>query len=187
MATKEKLWTYKDYLELGDDKRYEVIEGELIMAPAPVPYHQAVSRNIEFLMWDYVKRKKLGVVYDAPIDVVLDEHNVLQPDIVFVSEDRKDIVGGKAIEGVPDLVVEIVSPSTLGRDTVRKKAIYEKFGVKEFWLAYPDMKCIEVLTLDRDGRYKLHDEGCLGEGKRFVFSKVIKGFRLELREVFEPS
>ncbi len=187
MTTKEKLWTYEDYLKIEDDKRYEVIEGELTMAPAPIPYHQAVSRNIEFLMWDYVKKKKLGVVYDAPIDVVLDRHNVLQPDIVFVSKERKSMIGDKAIEGAPDLVVEIVSPSTLGKDTVRKKAIYERFGVKEFWLVYPDMKCVEVLTLDKEGRYQLHDEGCLEGGKEFVSSKIIKGFRLGLREVFEPS
>ncbi|EDP75960.1 Uma2 family endonuclease [Hydrogenivirga sp. 128-5-R1-1] len=89
MTTKEKLWTYKDYLELGDGKRYEVIEGELIIAPAPTPYHQAVSRNITYAMWDYVKNKKLGVVYDVPIDVVLDQNNVLQPDILFISEERK--------------------------------------------------------------------------------------------------
>ena len=187
MPTKEKLWTYEDYLELEDEKRYEVIEGELIMAPAPIPYHQAVSRNITYAMWDYVKKKKLGVVYDAPIDVVFDEHNVLQPDILFISEERIGIVGDKAIVGVPDLVVEVVSPSTLGRDTVRKKAIYERFGVKEFWLVYPDMKCVEVLTLDKEGRYQLHDEGCLGEGRKSVSSKVIEGFRLGLREVFEPS
>ncbi|EDP75959.1 Uma2 family endonuclease [Hydrogenivirga sp. 128-5-R1-1] len=95
-------------------------------------------------------------------------------------------MGDKAIMGVPDLMVEIVSPSTLGRDTVRKKAIYERFGVKGFWLVYPDMKCVEVLTL-RNGRYQLHDEGCLEGEKDSVSSKVIKGFRLGLREVFEPS
>ena len=184
MPVKEKLWTYEDYLRLDAENRFEIIEGELLMAPVPVPYHQAVSRNIEFAMWSYVRKKKLGVVYDAPIDVVLDEHNVLQPDIVFVSKERKNIVGKRAIEGAPDLVVEIVSPSSLGRDTVLKKSVYERFGVKEFWLVYPEMKCVEVLVLE-EGRYKLHEEGCLEEGKGSVSSKVLKGFKLDLREVFE--
>ncbi len=183
MTIKEKVWSYEDYLKLTDDKRYEVMEGELVMAPAPIPYHQEVSRNLEFLMWDFVKRKRLGVVFDAPIDVVLDEHNVLQPDIVFVSKDRLDIIKDKAIHGAPNLVVEVVSPSTLGRDTVRKKAIYEKFGVKEFWIVYPEMKCVEVLVLEK-GEYTLYDEGCL-ESRTEVKSKVIKGFKAKLEEVFE--
>ena len=187
MQTREKVWTYQDYLKLNDDQRYEIIEGELLMAPAPVPYHQAVSRNIEFALWNYVKKKKLGVVYDAPIDVVFDKHNVLQPDIVFVSEKRKDIIGEKAIVGAPDLVVEIVSPSSLGRDTVLKKDIYERFGVEEFWLVYPDMKCVEALVLNKEGKYELYDEGCLKEGKREVSSKVMEGFKLNLREVFEEE
>ncbi len=185
MQTKEKLWTYEDYLKLDDDKRYEVIEGELLMAPAPTTYHQAVSRNIEFAMWSYVKKKKLGKVFDAPVDVVLDEHNVFQPDIVFVSREREEIIKERAIMGVPDLVVEIVSPSSLGRDTILKKNVYERLGVKEFWLVYPDMKCIEVLVLNKEGKYEIYDEGCLEEGKKTVESKVIKGFKLDLKEAFE--
>ncbi len=185
MQTREKVWTYQDYLKLNDDQRYEIIEGQLLMAPAPIPYHQAVSRNIEFALWNYVKKKKLGVIYDAPIDVVFDEHNVFQPDIVFVSEKRKDIIGEKAINGAPDLVVEVISPSSLGRDTVLKKRVYERFGVKEFWIVYPEMKCVEVLVLGKGGGYELYDEGCLEEGKESVASKVIKGFKLDLKEVFE--
>lgn len=185
MRTKEKPWSYEDYLKLEDDKRYEIIEGELLMSPAPVPYHQAVSRNIGFALWSYVKKKKLGVVYYAPIDVVLDEHNVLQPDIVFIFEERKHIVGEKAIKGAPDLVIEIVSPSSLGRDTVLKRNVYEKSGVKEFWIVYPEMKCVEVLVLNEEEKYELYDEGCLVEGKREVSSKIIKGFKLNLEEVFQ--
>ena len=182
MQAKEKLWTYDEYLMIDDDKRYEVLEGELMMAPAPIPFHQAVSRNLEYMMLTHVRKKKLGVLYDAPIDVVLDPHNVLQPDIVFISSSRKDIIKEKAIHGAPDLVVEVVSPSTLSRDTVRKKKIYEKFGVQEFWLVYPDMKCVEVFLLGEEG-YDLLDEGCL-EGKKKVRSKVLKGFTANLEEIF---
>ncbi len=183
MPTKEKLWTYRDYLELNDGKRYEIMEGELLMAPAPMPYHQEVSRNLGFLMWDFVKKRRLGVIFYAPIDVVFDEHNVLQPDIVFVSKERRDIIGEKAIHGAPDLVVEVISPSTLGRDTVRKRNIYECFGVREFWIVYPDMRCIEVLSLKGE-RYRIHSEGCLEKDKEVV-SHVIKGFKAELESVFQ--
>jgi len=182
-----ELWTYSDYLCLVSDERYEVIDGDLLKAPTPYPLHQAVSREITFFMWDYVKRKNLGVVFDAPIDVVLDPHNVFQPDIVYISKERKEIIGEKAIMGAPDLVVEIISPSTLGRDTVLKRNVYERKGVRELWLIYPDMKCIEVLCLDGDGKYYLHDEACLEDRKAKVSSKIIKGFRVELKEVFETS
>ena len=183
-ALKEKVWTYEEYAKLKDDKRYEVLGGRLLMAPAPRPIHQKVSRNLEFALWEYVKKKKLGEVFYAPIDVVLGDKYVLQPDIVFISKDRLEIVDEeRAIFGVPDLVVEVVSPSTLSRDTFEKKEIYESFGVKEFWLVYPDMKCIEVLFLE-EGKYKVHDEGCLEEGKGEVSSKVVKGFKVRLKDVF---
>ncbi len=183
MQTKEKLWTYEDYLMIEDDKRYEVLEGELMMAPAPGTYHQDISRNLEYLMWSYVKRKRLGVVYDAPIDVVFDEYNVLQPDIVYVCKERKKIIQERAIMGAPDLVVEIVSPSTLSRDTVRKMKIYERFGVREFWIVYPDMKCVEVLYLEGNS-YRVVDEACLEGQKGAVSSMVIKGFKVNLKDIF---
>ena len=185
MRTAEKEWTYEDYLKLNDDKRYEIIGGKLIVAPAPRPRHQRVSRNLEFAIWNYVRNKELGEVFYAPVDVVLGEKFVLQPDIVFVSKEREEIIDeDRAIFGPPDLVVEVVSPSTLGRDTLEKKDVYEKFGVKEFWLVYPEMKCVEVLVLNKEGKYEIYDEGCTGEGKREIKSKVIEGFEVKLEEIF---
>jgi len=185
MKLKEKEWTYEDYLKLEDDKRYEIIGGRLVMAPAHRPKHQRISRELEFAIWNYVKEKGLGEVFYVPIDVVLEPKYVFQPDIVFISKERKEIIDEeRAIFGPPDLVVEIVSPSTLGRDTVEKREIYERFGVKEFWLVYPEMKCIEVLVLGKEGKYELFSEGCLEEGKGEVRSKVLKGFKLDLKGIF---
>ena len=185
MKTAEKEWTYEEYLKLDDDKRYEIIGGRLVVAPAPRPRHQRVSRNLEFALWNYVRSKDLGEVFDAPIDVVLGEKFVFQPDIVFVSREQEEIIDeDRAIFGPPDLVVEVVSPSTLGRDTLEKKEAYEKFGVKEFWLVYPEMKCVEVLVLNEEGKYEIYDEGCLGEGKKEVRSEVIEGFKVRLEEIF---
>ncbi len=184
MKVKEKLWTYRDYLELNDDKRYEVIKGRLYEMPAPTPWHQDVSRNLEFLIWNFVKRKNLGKVYDSPIDVVLSEDAVLQPDIVFISKENMGIIGEKAIVGIPDLVVEIVSPTTIRRDTVVKKEIYESFGVKEYWIVYPDEKVIEVWALGEGGRYELYS---FAEKEGKIKSKVLKGFEVELKGVFDES
>ena len=185
MRTAQKEWTYEDYLKLSDDKRYEIIGGRLIVAPAPRPKHQKVSRNLEFALWSYVRSKDLGEVFYAPVDVVLGEKFVFQPDIVFVSKERLEIIDeDKAIFGPPDLVIEVVSPSTLGRDTLEKKEVYESFGVKEFWLVYPEMGCVEVLVLSDRGKYEIHNEACLGEGKEEVNSKIVKGFKINLREIF---
>lgn len=185
MKLKEKEWTYEDYLKLEDENRYEIIGGKLVVAPVPKPKHQRVLRELEFAIWSYVKEKDLGEVFYAPIDVVFEPKYVLQPDLVFISKERKEIIDEeRAIFGPPDLVVEVVSPSTLGRDTVEKREIYERFGVKEFWLVYPEMKCVEVLVLNKEGKYELFNEGCSEEGRGEVRSKVLKGFKLNLREIF---
>ncbi|MEO0148999.1 MAG: Uma2 family endonuclease, partial [candidate division WOR-3 bacterium] len=174
---KEKVWTYEDYLKLEDDKRYEVINGRLVEMPAPTPWHQDISRNLLFLLWGFVKGKDLGKIYHSPIDIVLREDVVLQPDIVYISKEKLGIVGEKAVNGTPDLVVEIVSPSTARRDTVVKKGIYENFGVKEYWIVYPDEKAIEVWVLNESGKYELYS---FAEKEGKVKSKVLEGLEVDL-------
>jgi Uma2 family endonuclease len=181
VKTEAKRWTYEDYLKLPDEKRYEIINGELFMVPAPNLSHQDISRNLEYLMWNYVREKNLGVVYDAPVDVVLSEENVFQPDIVFVSRDNFGILKEKAIFGAPDLVVEIISPSSIYNDMNVKKEIYEKFGVKEYWIVDPANKAIQIFTLE-GGKFKLHFFG-YETGK--ASSKIIQGFEVELEEIFK--
>ena len=110
------------------------------MVPAPSTSHQSVSRNLEFLIWNFVKQKGLGKVFDAPIDVVSDDDEVFQPDIVFIKSENQSIIGKNAIQGIPGLIVEIVSPSSTFYDTIEKKDIYRKYGVKEYWIIFPDEK-----------------------------------------------
>ncbi len=181
MAVREKKFTYEDYLKLEDDKRYEIIEGELLIAPTPRPYHQDISREIEIRLVEFVKKKKLGRVYDAPIDVILDEENVVQLDIMFVSKKNIGIIKETGIFGAPNLVVEIVSPSTFVRDTEHKKKLYERFGVKEFWLVFPNDRVFQVWTL-KDERYELFS---YAEEKGKVKSKLLEGFELDIKDVFE--
>src|SRR5512134_3345461 len=105
-------FTYEDYARLPDDHRYEVIDGELFLTPAPTPYHQMVKRRIERILEEHVERGSLGMVLDAPCDVVLSEFDVLQPDIFFISSGRLGTIGEKYISDAPDLVVAVLSPGT---------------------------------------------------------------------------
>lgn len=180
-VTNKKRMTYADYLKIDDNNRYEIFHGELCMVPAPSTNHQDASRNLEFLIWEFVKEKRLGKVFDAPIDVVFDDDEVFQPDIVFIKSERKNIIGENAIHGIPDLIVEIVSPSSPFYDMVEKKKIYEKYGVKEYWLVFPDEKGIEVLTLEK-GKYL---EFCKTKKVGIVKSKLLEGLEINSKDVFE--
>ena len=175
---KEKVWTYEDYLKLEDDNRYEVINGRLYEMPAPTPWHQKISARIFLIISKFLKE---GELYYSPIDVVLSEDMVLQPDIVYISKENLGIIGEKAIMGAPDLVVEIVSPSTTRRDTVVKKGIYEDFSVKEYWIVYPGEKAMEVWALNESGKYELCS---FAEKEGKVKSKVLEGLEIDLKEVF---
>lgn len=176
----QKRYTYADYLLIEDEKRYEIYEGELVMVPAPNTKHQKISWEIEFIMGKFVKENHLGTILDAPTDVVLSEDVVLQPDILFISKEREDIIKPQAVMGPPDLVVEIASPSTTFYDTVKKRGLYQRFGVREFWLVFPEEKAIEVMTLEEGG----YREFASAKGSGKVKSKALTGLEVDLTEVF---
>ncbi len=190
-TVQHKRYSYTDYLMIEDDKRYEVYEGELIMVPAPTTTHQSVSRKIERIIEDFIIENDLGKFFHAPTDVVLSEDVVLQPDILFISKERENIIiEERAIMGAPDLIVEILSPSSTFYDTVRKRELYQRYGVKEYWLVFLQEKAIEVLALEGDV-YPAHMHMCgvyreftsaKGEGR--VKSKLLKGLEIELKEIF---
>lgn len=175
-------FTYEDYLLLPEDRRYEILDGDLFMTPAPTPYHQLVSRNLEFLLHRHVRERRLGEILYAPCDVVLSKTDVLQPDILFITADRRAIIGEKYISGPPDLVVEVLSPATADRDTDVKTKIYARFGVKEMWIADPDAKTIAVLTNSGEG---FRQEGLFRSGET-LRSLLLPGLTIPLEEVF-PS
>ncbi len=144
-------FTYHDYVQLPDDKRYELVEGELFLVPSPVTCHQRISGKIHVALYQYLMKNDLGEVFCAPYDVVLSEINVLQPDLLFVSGERAGVVKEANIQGAPDLVVEILSPSTGQRDLGIKRTLYAKYGVREYWIVDPDAKTVEVLSLTETG------------------------------------
>jgi Uma2 family endonuclease len=174
-----KRWTYEEYFRLDDDQRYEIIDGTLLMAPAPDTWHQDWSRELSMLIVTHVKRFALGKVFTAPVDVVLDDENTVQPDLVFVSAANLGIIQRRAIFGTPDLLVELVSPSTVRRDRYDKKDLYARFGVKEYWIGDPANKSLEILTLKQSG-YALH---CAVEGKGKLDSLLLAGLEFDLTQI----
>ncbi len=173
-------FTYEDYCLLPEDRRYEVIDGEPFVTPAPTTMHQVVKKRLVRLLDDHVESGQLGIVLDAPYDVVLSEYDVLQPDILFVSAARRPIVGPKYAGPAPDLVVEVLSPSTEDRDRVVKAKRYATFGVREMWLVDPEAKTIEVLVNTEEGftREALYVEADI------VRSVILTGLEFPARPLF---
>ena len=180
-VTEKKKYTYEDYLKTPDDKRYELIEGELLMTPSPVPGHQRISRKIAVRLERFITEKNLGEVFYAPCDVHLDDENVLQPDILFIARERLDIIGDKNIQGAPDLVIEIISESSAYRDMVQKKKLYVRFGIKEYWIVIPEEGSIEIFILKNDTyqSYKNYTREDILE------SPSLKGLTIALKEIFK--
>jgi Uma2 family endonuclease len=176
----KKQYTYEDYAKLPEGAPYQLIGGELVMTPSPVPYHQIILRRIGFELVKFVEERKYGEVIYAPMDVYLSETETYQPDIIFISNERVNIIGDKKIEAAPDLVIEILSESTAYYDLKHKKRVYEKSGVKEYWIVDPMEKSIEVYENTETG-FKLFSNA-IQTGK--ISSKLLEGLEIELEKVF---
>jgi len=125
------------YRMLPEGTLAELIDGIIYMSPSPNDNHQAISMTLSIEMGSYIRKKKLGRLFAAPLDVFFDEEsNAVQPDIIFIAEENIGIIKGQ-IFGVPDLIIEVLSPGSREHDTVKKKNLYEKFGVKEYWIIDP--------------------------------------------------
>ena len=178
---KKKAYTYKDYERLPEGAPYQLIGGELVMTPSPVPYHQILIGRIFLKLSKYVEENSLGIVIFAPLDVYFSNTDTYQPDIIFISKERLNIIGEKKIEGPPDLVIEILSPATAYYDLRTKKDVYEQSGVREYWIADPIQKTIEVFV-NKKGRFEPFSSA-KGEGE--VKSEILAGFSLALKEILE--
>lgn len=154
MATSATKLTYHDYLLIPEDgKRYEILDGELYMTPAPITRHQAISIRFSHLLMSYLETHPVGSVFAAPCDVILSKTDVAQPDLLFVHKNGVARITDKNVQGPPDVVIEILSPGTAARDRELKRKRYEHFGVREYWLVDPDGNTMEILTLD-GSRYR---------------------------------
>jgi Uma2 family endonuclease len=160
--------------------RHELIDGELIVTPSPIPVHQIVSLNLVRQLDQHVNATGLGRLLYAPVDIRFTPGNVLIPDIVFITCDRLHIIGPKAIDGPPDLVIEILSPGTRQRDLSVKHSLYARFGVGEYWIVDPEARTMSVFSLIGD-RYEPVPTAADG----MIHSRVLPELELTLATVFE--
>jgi len=178
----EIILNYDDYLNLPDDgNRYEILEGVLYVTPSPNTRHQRISRNLGFLLFAFVKKHDLGEFFYAPLDVIFSHINIAQPDLIFVSREREDILTEKNVRGAPDLVVEILSSSTAERDRFLKAQLYARYDVDYYWVLNPEAEIMEEYR--REGQIFQLVERYQGRVK--VQPAFFPGLTLDLGEVWE--
>ena len=186
MLVAEKILTYKEYRALTFEDNdlfiYELLNGLLVRKSSPTIQHQRIVRKITRAIENFLEEQPVGEVFFAPLDVVLNEDNSTQPDVLFISEHKKSILSEEeqVVIGVPDILIEILSPGSIKRDKIDKRAIYEKAGVPEFWIVDPFSQTIEILQLVKN-KYDLFD---FEEAKGTIKSAVLEGFELDLEKVF---
>ena len=145
--------TVKDYQQLPEGAPYQLINGKLIMSPSPNRIHQKLIVEISRVIGNYLKTNTIGEAYIAPSDVYLDDENVVQPDIYFVSNANLSILTDAGAEGAPDMIIELLSPSNAYYDLRAKLQLYEKYGVKEYFIVDPEDNMVIAYKLTK-GRYK---------------------------------
>lgn len=179
MATSLKRLTYADFEKIPSDGfRHEIIEGKEFITPAPSLEHQTVVLTLGALLRAHVISRKLGRVFVAPTDVVLSEHNIVEPDILLVSEQHLAILSEKNIQGPPDLVIEVLSASTAAEDRGPKLELYSRSGVGEYWMVDLAGKTIEVREFGSPRRTRIYQTG-----QSFESTKVT-GLTLRVNDIF---
>jgi Uma2 family endonuclease len=179
--TSAERFTYQDYLRLPEDgRRYEIIDGELFLTPAPGTWHQRVSARLQFLLTRHVLEADLGEIFNAPCDLLLSETDVVQPDLFYVPKERVGIVEENYVSAAPDLVVEILSESTAKRDRGIKAKMYERFGVLELWIVDPRAKKVEIFRRS-EGRLDLH---AVFGATDTLLTPTFPGLEIPLAEIF---
>jgi len=171
-----KIWTYDDYLTLPDDgNRYEIIEGELYVTPAPGTAHQYTSARLFRAIDRFVEEHDLGEVYFAPYDVHLSEATrPVEPDLLFIRTEQTPSAEDGYFVGVPDFVIEILSKGTFRVDTNAKFNAYEKAGIPEYWIVDPKAHTVRVFALEAD----MYQVGCVHSGEEAITSKVLAGLEI---------
>ncbi|HEV7923619.1 MAG TPA: Uma2 family endonuclease [Thermoanaerobaculia bacterium] len=159
-----KKWTYQDYLLLPDDEgqRYEIVEGELFLNAAPLLRHQRISGNLFLIIAPYVRARRCGELFYAPVDVVLSNIDVVQPDLLYITEEHAAVMTNKNVQGTPDFVIEVLSQETGRRDEVLKLRRYQEFGVAEYWIVDPPRNRVRVY-LRKNDRLELVNDAGLGD------------------------
>jgi Uma2 family endonuclease len=170
-------FTYADLEHFPEDgKQREIIHGDLIVSPAPSPHHQRIVRVLSLAIANFLQDRPLGEVFFAPLDMIFDDDECIQPDVIFVSNARAGIVTKRGLEGAPDWVVEVISPSTRKRDLQVKRKLCQSFGVDVYWAV--DSEVQEVHAWD-GGTYTVYREG------ERLSASSLPGFTLQVDELFK--
>ena len=175
-------YSHADLLAMPDDgKRREIIDGELYVTPSPVTRHQRILGNLAFAFWKFLESHPLGEMLIAPLDVILSEHDVLQPDLIFVLKEHRDLVQDW-VRGAPDLVVEILSAGTEARDRGLKLKACARYGVAGYWIVDPVAEVVEVYHLGAQG-FELVTKSAKGGA---VQTPLLPGLSLPVSSIFHP-
>jgi len=177
----EGRWTYERYLrETAEGEYFTIIGGEKIMSPSPTSFHQAIILNLGRILQTWLLQTGLGKLRPAPFDVILSENEVTQPDLVFVLTQHLDRLGEKNFQGAPDLVIEILSPGSVQLDRVKKRELYARHGVTEYWIVSPGERTVEMRRLHGE-QYELvhvYEEG------ETLSSLLLTGFTCAVKDIF---
>jgi Uma2 family endonuclease len=178
-----KLYTYADLASFPDDDnlRREIIDGELIVSPSPPVRHQEILARLYLVFGNHVAQHGGGKVYFAPLDVLFSDINVVAPDLFFVATEQLAILTEMNVQGAPTLVVEIVSPSSPRLDRVRKRDLYARFGIPEYWIVDPDADRVEVYRLQGEAYGK---PSIIEPGETLAY-EPLPGLRIDLTRLFE--
>ncbi len=174
--------TYEDYLQLPDPERArsEILDGDLAVTPAPTTVHQRVLLALLRILDRHVQARTLGQIFVAPTDVILAETSIVLPDLLFVSAERCSIITRRAVEGPPDLIVEVLSTKTSKRDRETKLKLYARYGVAHYWIVHPDARWMELYE-NQSGMYRLAGRK---EGSDVVRSSLFPDLEIRLADVW---
>lgn len=175
--------TYEDYLAFPDDgRRHEILDGEHYVVPSPVTKHQAISGRLFGALWDYLLQNRIGTIFTAPYDVVLSDLDVVQPDLIYISNERASIITEKNVQGAPDLVIEILSESTRRTDEIIKRKRYDHFGVAEYWIVDPVLDSVKIYRRGAAGYERVAEMSTETGGR--LETPLLPGFAVEIDAVF---
>ena len=175
--------TYDDYVKLPDDgKRYEIIDGELYVNPAPVLRHQWIVLNIASALHGYFRTSGGGKAFVAPTDVVFSDDNIVQPDVIAIKTERAGLLGEKNVQGAPNLAVEVLSDGTRRIDEGRKRELYARFGVDEYWIVDPELELVKIYRRTATAFERVAEVGTDDGGA--ITTPLLPGFSLDVGDVF---
>jgi len=177
-------FTYEDFLLFPEDgKRHELIDGDHFMSPSPRTSHQIILGYLFNAFSNFLKQSRLGKVLIAPMDVVLSDLDVVEPDMLFIASVNLHLITENNIQGAPDLVVEILSPSSRKTDEIIKRKLYEQYGVQEYWIVDPELEMVKIYRMTEKGYVRVAELSC--ESNAILTTPLLPGMEINLAEIFE--